>query len=70
MEKDLKLLHFEYEGKVEDIYSLERRFLKTKGVHSVDIIIPEHIIYFTVDTDIIQIDSLIEMIQEENLKII
>ncbi|MCK9475969.1 MAG: hypothetical protein M0R46_08625 [Candidatus Muirbacterium halophilum] len=70
MEKDLKLMHFEFEGIVNDVCRLERKFLRHKGVHSVDVILAEKVIYFTIDTDVVQVDSLIEMIQIENLKII
>lgn len=70
MEKELKLLHFEFEGQVRDARALEHRFLRKKGIHSVDVLLPDKVLYFTIDTDVIQIDSLIEMIHEEDLKII
>jgi|GEM_PF-5310831 len=69
LERGLNLVHFFYEGDISDPEALEYELSGLKGVDSIDIMTEDKVIYISFDSGVVNIDSIIEVIQNKNIKI-
>ena len=69
LERGLNLVHFFYDGDISDPEALEYEVNGLNGVDSIDIITDDKVIYISFDPGVVNIDSIIEVIQNKNIKI-
>ncbi|MGM0607615.1 MAG: hypothetical protein ACQESP_04250 [Candidatus Muiribacteriota bacterium] len=69
-ERSLKLIHFKYENNIKSVREIESRLCCVDGIDSVEVLKEDKMIYISFDSEVIAVDSIIELLKEFQVEII